>query len=156
MEPIIEAGAVTKLGNFDVSGILGSDIISAATPRVAKHPGVRQVVSDIQQEYATHHGAVMEGRAIGTAVMPDADIKVYLTCDPQERVRRRKQDGNNETIEELLERDRLDSERENAPLRKPDDAIEIDTTSLTTDEVVNMIVGMAKKITSSSDEPENL
>jgi cytidylate kinase len=142
---------VTKLGNADVLGLLDSDAISAATPRIAKHPGVRQVVSDIQKEYAAHHGAVMEGRAIGTAVMPDADIKVYLTCDPQERIRRRAQDGNNETIEELLERDRQDTERDTAPLKKAEDAIEIDTTNLTSDEVVNMIVGMANNFDSSAE-----
>jgi cytidylate kinase len=82
----------------------------------------------------------MEGRAIGTVVVPDADVKVFLTCDPAERVRCRAKDGNNETEDELLKRDRQDSERAEAPLRKADDAIEIDTTSLTSEQVVELII----------------
>ena len=82
----------------------------------------------------------MEGRAIGTVVMPGADVKIFLTCDPAERVRRRARDGSKETVDELLKRDRQDSERAADPLRKAEDAIEIDTTNLTAEQVTELII----------------
>ena len=97
---------------------------------------------------------VMEGRDIGTAVFPNADVKIYLDAKPEERARRRyeqnKENGIlNETYEQILEnvkqRDFNDSTREISPLRRAEDAIYVDSTDLTIDEVANKIIGIIKE-----------
>ena len=145
----INNGIVTSIDGIDAAGILDNDSISSATPRVARHPGVRDVVVNIQREYVKEHGAVIEGRAIGTAVMPEADYKFYLACDPEERARRRSLDGHNETTEHLLERDRQDSEREHAPLRIAKDAVVIDTTRLSAQGVVEQMTAIIRTTSES-------
>jgi cytidylate kinase len=95
----------------------------------------------------------MEGRDIGTVIFPDAPLKIFLTADPDERARRRfgQEEGSGrkanleETHHEMATRDRLDSERKVSPLRPAADAIEIDSTALTADEVVDRIAELAKQ-----------
>lgn len=127
-------------GRWNVLGRLRTDELSAAASTVSGYKGVREALLRFQQLYAEQHGAVMEGRDIGTVILPDAQFKFYLTCDLDERFRRRLKDGNLESVEEMLARDRENSERETAPLKMAADAESIDTTELTIDQVVNKIV----------------
>ena len=116
---------------------------------IAAQPQVRQVLLRQQQQYGLNGGVVMEGRDIGTAVFPQAELKIFLTASVSERARRRQQDlqAQNqpavglEALERAIdERDRKDSTRRVAPLRKADDAIELNTDGLSIDDVVTKIV----------------
>ncbi len=117
---------------------------------VAVHGKVRQELLELQRHLAynnPYQGAVMEGRDIGTVILPDADLKIFLTASLDERVRRRVEQMSQSGIEvdtdavrnNLIERERLEREREIAPLRQADDAWELDTTNLDIEEVIARI-----------------
>lgn len=111
---------------------------------VSAHPSVREVLVEQQRRVGRRRSSVLEGRDIGTVVFPDADVKIFITASPQERARRRceqmEERGESadydEVLAEIIERDRRDTERETAPLKKADDAVEIDTDDLTVEEVI--------------------
>ena len=121
----------------------GEDVsIEIRTPRVTSHVSivaavkeVREELVKVQRKLAQGKNVIMEGRDIGTAVFPDADVKIFLECSAEERARRRvKQNAENgietsyeEVLESIKNRDRIDSTREVSPLRKPDDAIVVST-----------------------------
>lgn len=125
--------------------------VSAAASEVSVHPGVRQVLVQRQREAALKAGdAVMEGRDIGTVVLPDAQFKFFLFASPEERARRRAlQSGTEEEMESvrraLLLRDKKDIERETSPLKPADGAIVIDTTDLSLEEVVVQILAVVER-----------
>ncbi len=106
-----------------------------------------------QKETGSRESVVMEGRDIGTVVLPDAPLKVFLTASEDERARRRLRDlelrGRKATLEEvrreIRERDQRDSTRDAAPLRKADDAVEVNTDGMTIDEVVGRILALARE-----------
>ena len=119
--------------------------VTAATSRLAVHPEVRERMVLLQRELAERHGGVLEGRDIGTRVLPDAPFKFYLRAESRVRVRRRLGDlhaaGRTEVTEdelarELEERDARDRSRPHSPLAAAADAVEIDTSDRTVDEVV--------------------
>ena len=126
------------------TAIRGPDV-SAAVSVVSAHPGVRRRLRDLQRDWMTcHGGGVVEGRDIGTVVFPDAELKVYLTASVAERARRRAGDGVlNEAAAaaNIAERDHLDSTRDDSPLVEATDAVVIDTTDLSVQDVVDRIVG---------------
>jgi cytidylate kinase len=107
-----------------------------------------------QQRMAAAGGIVLEGRDIGTVVLPNAELKIFLTASVEERARRRKKDlalvgieaNQDDLVNEIEARDQKDSTREASPLRKAPDAIEIDTSYLTIEEQVDFILGHAKQI----------
>lgn len=141
----IEVGRSTVL----VDGAAATDAIrSAAVTRsvsaVSAGPAVRRALVGLQREWIEQQGGgVLEGRDIGTVVAPDAGIKVFLTASTRERARRRALETGDDidAVEaDIIRRDALDSERVESPLRKADDATEIDTTAHTIDEVVAMVV----------------
>ena len=116
---------------------------------IAAQPVVRRVLLKQQQQYGVNGGVVMEGRDIGTTVFPHAELKIFLTASVTERARRRQRDmeAQNQTVVSLEnleraidERDRKDSTRKVAPLKKADDALELNTDGLTIDDVVSKIV----------------
>lgn len=125
--------------------------VSAAASEVSVHPGVRRVLVQRQREAALKAGdAVMEGRDIGTVVLPDAQFKFFLSASPEERARRRAlQSGTGEEMESvrraLLLRDKKDIERETSPLKPADGAVVIDTTDLSLEEVVAWILAEIEK-----------
>ena len=125
--------------------------VSAAASRVSAHPELRRVLVERQRAAAeTLGGAVMEGRDIGTVVLPDADVKVFLSASPDERARRRATQTNREAeLERIREamrtRDKRDAEREASPLVPAPDAVVIDTTGLTLDEVIQRVVILAEE-----------
>ncbi len=135
----------------DVSMIVRSRIISKFVSQIAAIAGVRSLLVEKQQSMAADGGVVMDGRDIGTVVLPDADVKVYLTASTQVRADRRLKElklmGQIADFEilykEIDARDQMDYTRAVSPLRKADDAVEINTDQLTIDEVVSSIIALA-------------
>jgi len=152
-QKVINGEIRTYLDGEDVTKDIRTPEVSKWVSVVSKYPGVRQRLVQLQREMAKNGGVVIEGRDIGTVVLPDADIKVFMVASLEERARRRvkelKEKGIDAdfeaTLEELKLRDKLDSTRENSPLRKAPDAIVIDTTNLTIEQQVNLIISEIKK-----------
>ena len=126
--------------------------VSAAASRVSVNAGLREVLLPVQraaaEEARGRGGAVVEGRDIGTVVLPDAELKVFLSADPEERaLRRARQTGRESELDRIREaiqlRDRQDSEREVSPLRPAEDAVVLDTTALSLEEVVTRVLDLA-------------
>lgn len=139
------------LGDEDVSQAIRTPEASAASSAVSRHPQVRAALLDLQRELGKRApGAVLEGRDIGTVVFPDAAVKAFVTATPEERARRRMAElqgkGHEEPFEKVLAeivlRDKQDSERATAPLKPAKDAVLIDTTGKTMDEVTNQILAL--------------
>ncbi len=139
------------LGDEDVSQEIRTPAMSLGASRVSAWPVVRAGLLDLQRRLALapeNRGAVLEGRDIGTVVFPDADVKFFLTATPEERARRRhaelKFGGDPSTYEEVLQdqirRDRDDAQRAVAPLRPAADAVVVDTSAISLDEVVDALV----------------
>ncbi|MBC8248058.1 MAG: (d)CMP kinase [Anaerolineales bacterium] len=128
----------------DVTWEIRRPEVDANVSPVSAYPGVRQALTDQQRRIGRRGRIVMMGRDIGTVVLPDADLKIYLEATVEERARRRHREilerGEETDYEEVLaamrRRDKIDSEREAAPLRPADDAIIIDTTELSIAEVL--------------------
>jgi cytidylate kinase len=137
---------------------LGSELrraeVEQAVSVVSRHPQVRRALVERQREIAAQGRVVIAGRDIGTVVLPDAPLKVYLDAVPRERAQRRRrelaQQGNavplEAVLEGLLRRDRLDSERAVSPLRPAADAHIVDTQGLTPDEVVERVLQLVVKV----------
>lgn len=146
-----ENGQVVLLDGVNVSEEIRSSKVTNSVSIVAKHKKIREEMVKRQQEFAVHGGVVMDGRDIGTYVLPNAEVKVFLLASVEERAQRRHlentQKGYPSDLDKLKEeiaiRDKIDSERDVAPLRKAEDAIEIDTTSLSISDVVDKIVNLA-------------
>jgi cytidylate kinase len=141
----------------DVSGPIRGPEVTGAVSAVSAVPVVRRRLVAMQRaimDEACREGAgiVIEGRDIGTAVAPDATVKIFLTASPEERARRRAAELAGTTLEAqreaLARRDRLDSTRAVNPLAKAEDAVELDTTGLTLDEVIAEVVRLTKERTS--------
>lgn len=142
----------TFLNNEDVELEIREPRVAAIVSEVAAMSNVRKKLVEQQQKMATHKGLVMEGREIGSVVMPNAELKFFMTADIDIRTQRRqaellKKTGKLFSLDELkanlLHRDRIDSTREDSPLTKVKDAIEIDTTHLTLETQIQKIVDMA-------------
>ena len=138
-------GLQCLLNGVDVSQEIRTSEIASIVSVIAAHSPVRTAMRTQQQRWIQNHGGgVVEGRDIGTVVFPDADVKIFLTASPRERASRRvRQSGGDleEIVQNIAERDRIDSERVDSPLRPADDAIIVDSTGLDIDEVVAVIVG---------------
>ena len=141
-----DKGVVTLDGE-DVSGLIRTPEISQAASNFSKLAEVREKLVGIQREIGHRKSVVMDGRDIGTNVFPDAQYKFFLTATPEERAKRRvlelKERGEDVdyegTLRDIKERDYNDSHRALNPLRKADDAIEVDTTEMTIEEVVSAL-----------------
>ncbi len=129
----------------DVTDAIRSAEVSAQVSAMSTDPEVRAVLRERQRHWGLVTGGVMEGRDIGSVVFPDAPIKVFLTASIDARARRRADEADrpvDAVRAELIERDHTDANRATAPLVKPDDAIEIDTTDLSIDDVVDRIAAL--------------
>ena len=146
------------LGGVDVTDLIRSEEITDLASVISTIPEVRRAMVARQREMG-ERGAVLNGRDIGTVVFPDADVKFFLTAVPQERATRRfneerAQDPNadfEETFADMAERDRRDSTREDSPLKAADDAIIVDSTGLTIDQVFQKMMRAIDN--KSGDEP---
>ena len=141
------------LNGENVSKEIRTTEVSDNVSFIAKHPEVRARLVVLQRDIAEKQGVIMDGRDIGTVVLPDADYKFFLTASADERARRRFLElqslGIETTIEEvkqnLIERDRIDSGREISPLKQAEDAILIDNTNLNKEETIDLILSYIKK-----------
>jgi cytidylate kinase len=132
------------LDREDATAAIRTREVSAAASRISTHTPVRREMVARQQEMGREGGVVLDGRDIGTAVFPDADVKLYVDADPRRRAMRRRQelqdagvDSDLEAIEaEIRERDHLDSTRRDSPLTRAPGAVHLDTTTLTPEEVL--------------------
>jgi CMP/dCMP kinase len=136
------------LGGEDVSTAIRSPEVSEAASRVSVHPAVRAAMVERQRELIASGPYVAEGRDIGTVVSPDAPLKVFLTASDDERARRRAAEAGADrsaVLAAIRERDRRDTERAHGALRAAPDAVELDTTGLGVDEVVERIAALARE-----------
>ncbi|NMO78269.1 MULTISPECIES: (d)CMP kinase [Niallia] len=148
-----EQGQLIFLDNKDVTKEVRSSEVTNSVSIVSKHKLVREEMVRRQQMFAVNGGVVMDGRDIGTHVIPAAEVKIFLLASVDERaIRRHKENvlkGYESDLEQLKQeiaaRDKLDSEREIAPLKKADDAIEMDTTSLSINDVVEKIMELTRE-----------
>lgn len=146
----------------DISTALYADQIGQDASKVAKNAELRKGLLPIQRRFAyeAQDGALIDGRDIGTVVFPDAPLKIFLTASIEERAKRRWQQLNTsenpssgsselQSLEELqksiAQRDKQDAERTNAPLKKADDAVLLDTSGLSPDEVTDHIISLMKE-----------
>jgi cytidylate kinase len=146
-ELTISLGERVLLDGEDVTAAIRAPEVSEAASRVAAEPAVRRAMVAQQQRLMSSGDWVAEGRDIGTVVAPDADLKVFLTADPQERASRRAAQLGVDSATVLAEqtiRDERDRNRADSPLRPADGAIELDTTGLTLEQVVERVVELSQ------------
>lgn len=142
------------LDGVDVSEEIRKPIVSENVSKIAAIKEVRIKMVDLQRKFSKAKNVILDGRDIGTVVFPNANLKVFLVADARERANRRYKEltekGENVSLEEIyqniLMRDKIDSTREEAPLKKAEDAIEVDTTSKSIDEVKEEILNLYKNL----------
>ena len=141
------------LDNVDVSDEIRKPIVSENVSDIAAIREVREKMVDLQRKFSESKNVILDGRDIGTVVYPNANVKIFLVADAKERANRRYKElvkkGENVKIEEIyeniLKRDEIDSTRKESPLKKAEDAIEVDTTSKNIGEVKNEILNICSK-----------
>jgi len=146
-----EGSQIVLLNGEDVSAFIRTPEVSMSASKVSAIPEVRAFLLDLQRNMAKTQSVIMDGRDIGTVVLPDAEVKIFLTASPEIRAKRRfdeliekGQDVDFDTVlKDIQQRDYNDMNRAVTPLRKADDAIEIDSTSMTIEEVVAFICDRA-------------
>jgi cytidylate kinase len=135
-------GGTVSIGGEEVTGRIREPEIDAAVPVVARHPEVREVMRGRQRELGHSGDSVIEGRDIGVVVVPDAEVKVWLVADPGVRVTRRHAEREGLAVDELAEELRRRDERDAINTHQAPDAVEVDTTELTLDEVVDRVAAL--------------
>ncbi len=151
-QKITQKGEKTFIDDENVSTEIRTNRVSRAVSIVCRHPEVRKRMVELQRELAQSAGIVMDGRDIGTVVLRNAELKLFLTASEEARAKRRMKDLEAlgkplplaEVQQNIRNRDRLDSTRKIAPLKQADDAIVVDNTDLPIDEEIEMLVRMAK------------
>ena len=141
------------LNGEDVSEQIRTPDVSAGASKVSAVPAVRQYLFDLQKNLAAENDCLMDGRDIGTVVLPNAQLKVFLTASPEERARRRwnqlKEAGTEADYDEILkdvnQRDYQDTHREIAPLKQAEDAVLLDTTHMAFEEVVTELLRLTEE-----------
>ena len=142
------------LNGEEISSYIRTNEISMGASDVSKLKEVRKALVAMQQRIASKGGYILDGRDIGTVVLTDAPVKIYMIASAEARAKRRviqnkekNIDGDYETIlEDIKKRDYQDSHRENSPLKKADDAVEIDTSDMTIDEVVDKVMSLVNRV----------
>ncbi len=143
-----------KLNGEDVSWQIRTEEISSGVSVITQYSGVRDYITPLAREIGKTQNVVMEGRDITTVVLPDADLKIYMDADPSERAMRRHRElmSRGEDVsyqavyDQLVERDKRDSERTIAPLKKAKNAWILDTTGMTIDQVAEVIVAKVEEM----------
>ncbi|MCR4861202.1 MAG: (d)CMP kinase [Ruminococcus sp.] len=138
------------LGDRDVSGLIRTPEISMAASRTSAIPAVRAYLFGTQQKIAAENNVIMDGRDIGTVVLPNADVKIFLTASAEERANRRYKElaekpdcpSYQEILDDIIKRDYQDMHRETAPLKQAEDAVLVDTTKLTLEESADAIISV--------------
>ena len=143
------------LGERNVSELIRTPEISMEASRTSAMPAVRAYLFETQRKLARENNVIMDGRDIGTVVLPNADVKIFLTASAEERANRRykqlKRNSNcpayEEILKDIIQRDYQDTHRDTAPLKKADDAVLIDTTDLTLEQSAEQIIAIIKERT---------
>ncbi|HCW93485.1 MAG TPA: (d)CMP kinase [Flexistipes sinusarabici] len=138
---------------YDVTEAVRTPEVSAKVSEVAADKKIREILTKKQKKLASRKNVIMDGRDIGTVVIPDAEVKIFLNASVDERSRRRYTElkekypeiSFDEVKDDLVKRDETDTKRQTAPLLKAEDAVEVDTTGLTVDEVVQEIMKIVNK-----------
>ncbi|MFE2295731.1 (d)CMP kinase [Streptomyces sp. NPDC059452] len=144
-------GPTITVDGEDASGPIRTQEVTSKVSAVSAVPEVRTIITELQRSIAAgaRGGIVVEGRDIGTTVLPDADIKIFLTASPEARAARRSGEVKGSdlaaTREALIQRDAADSGRKTSPLAKADDAVEVDTTELTLQQVIECVVTLVEE-----------
>ncbi len=141
------------LNGYDVSEQIRTPEMSMAASKVSAIPEVRQFLFALQKNMAKEHNVVMDGRDIGTVVLPEAQVKIFLTATPEERAKRRHRElvekgmevSYESLLEEVKQRDYNDSHRAIAPLKQAEDAILLDTTHLTLEQSIEALLKIVKE-----------
>jgi len=141
------------LNGEEVSGLIRSQEMSAYASAISAIPEVRDKLLMIQRRAAEEYNIFMDGRDIGTVVLPNADLKIFLTASPEERARRRYEQNRDKepdmtletTLEAVLARDKADSTRSVAPLRQAEDAVLVDTTHINEEETVAYLLNLCRE-----------
>ncbi|MDE6034956.1 MAG: (d)CMP kinase [Ruminococcus sp.] len=136
------------LSDRDVTGLIRTPEISMEASRTSAIPAIREYLFGTQQKISRENNVIMDGRDIGTVVLPEADVKIFLTATPEERANRRYKElseksdcpGYEEILRDIIERDYNDMNRPVAPLKQAHDAVLVDSTNLTLREVVDTII----------------
>lgn len=147
-----DGGCAVLVGGRDVSGLIRTPEITESASRLSRIPAVREALGRLQRAYGGKSDLVAEGRDMGTRVFADAAHKFFLTADKRERARRRTAElaaagirrSVDKTLSEMAKRDARDSTRGHSPLKPAPDAVIIDTTHMSVDEVVEVILGSVK------------
>lgn len=148
------AAPTITVDGLDAAGPIRTQEVTSKVSAVSAVPEVRTVITELQRSIAaqTDGGIVVEGRDIGTTVLPDADVKIFLTASPEARAARRSGELRGKeaadlaaTREALIKRDAADSGRKTSPLAKAGDAVEVDTTDLTLDQVIECVVTLVEE-----------
>ena len=142
----------THMNGRDVSDEIRLPAVTAVISRISSHPGLRRIMVEKQRQLAARGNVVMEGRDIGTVVIPDAEIKIFMEASLDERARRRLKELKAKGVETSLEeiradinrRDELDASRSDSPLKAAADAVILDTSRLTVDEQVGFVLRLFK------------
>lgn len=141
------------LNGENVSGLIRTEEVSAMASTSSARPQVRAKLTDLQRELAKRENVLMDGRDIGTSILPNAQLKIYLTASVETRAKRRyleqKERGETCSLEKIMrdieERDFRDMTRKASPLKQAEDAVLVDSSDMTIDEVVNQIVSVARE-----------
>lgn len=153
-----ENGQVTMLNGEDVELEIRSMTVSNAVSPVAAVPAVRHALTSLQQQFGREKGIVMDGRDIGTTVFPHAEMKVFVTASPETRARRRFEELKakhmdtpyEEVLANVVERDHIDETRAESPLRKADDAVVLDNSTMSPEEQDRWLMDEFNRVISAS------
>lgn len=155
-KPVIVSGTdparpTITVDGADAAGPIRTEEVTSSVSAVSAVPEVRALITELQRTIARNAegGIVVEGRDIGTTVLPDADLKIFLTASPEARAARRSGELKGADVaatqQALIKRDAADSSRKTSPLAKADDAVEVDTTDLTLDQVIECVVTLVEE-----------
>ena len=141
------------LNGKDITGEIRTPEISACASQLAQQPAVREFLLDLQRNLAKEHNIIMDGRDIGTVVLPNASLKIFLTATPEKRAQRRYEEYLEkgqpaeyaQVLEDQKKRDFEDSHRKIAPLKQAKDAVVVDTTELSLQESVDTVLGLIRE-----------
>ena len=141
-----DEGEGVAIAGFDVTAKIREPVIDSSVPIVARHPEVREVMRERQRALGEQGDSVIEGRDIGVVVAPHAELKIWLVADPRVRAERRHAERDGITVDMTADDMRRRDERDAGNTHRADDAIEVDTTSLSLEQVIDRIEGLLREL----------
>lgn len=149
----VKGEQVVLLDNEDVSGLIRTPEASMMASKISAIPSVRAYLLDLQRNMAKTHNVIMDGRDIGTVVLPDAQVKIFLTASPEIRAERRYKEllekgmdvNYDDILKDVIERDYNDTHRETAPLKPAEGCVVVDTTDINFEQSVEKIISVIKE-----------